>query len=202
MLPSQSLDNDLRWVYKPGLGPASDYSYLMVSYTPSNAETRHRAAPTPARKMCPAAGSHQGARTASANPLHWWAPQAAAARHQLQKEAQLLNLQPSLHQELRYNCNTAVKRSVICPVPAIGITRGLTVSLAFLPASIAGVCVTWVVAEILFLRLCQSMSHCAHLLSKRDMVYPAEYNWLLITCLLSLFKYSWLLDIFWLVQSS
>ena len=83
----------------------------------------------------------------------------------------------------------------------MGIARGLTSGPAFLPAGVAGVCVTWVVAQILFLRLYQSMSHCAHLLSKRDMVHPVQYKWLLITYLLSLFKYTWLVDLFGLLQS-
>lgn len=130
--------------------------------------------PTPVRKMCPAAGSHSVARTATAYPLPRRALQAATARHQLQKKAQLLNLQPSFHQEMRHNCNAAVKRSAVCPVPAVGIAGGLKASLAFLPAGIAGVRVAWIVAWILFLRLCQSMCHCAYLLSKRDTVHPVQ----------------------------
>lgn len=131
----------------------------------------------------------------------WWHTQplrtlcAGGLHRQLQlgissrKETQLLNLQPSLHREMRYNCNTAV-RSVICPVAAVGIARDITASPTFLPAGIAGMCVTWVVAQILFLKLCQSTACYAHLFSKRDMIHPAQYKWLLITCLLSLFKYS------------
>lgn len=42
--------------------------------------------PAPARKTCPAAGSHLVARAATAHPLHRRALQAAAARHQLQEK--------------------------------------------------------------------------------------------------------------------
>lgn len=137
--------------------------------------------PAPARKTCPAAGSHSVARTATAHPPRWRAPPAATARHQLPKKAQLLNLQPSLHQEMRHNYNTAVKRSAVCPVPAVGTLNGQS----GIPARRRcwGGCVMGVVARILFLRLCQSMSHCTHLLSKRDTVRLVQYKQLLINLL-------------------
>lgn len=157
-----------------GLWTSKWLHYLLVSHSPSDAGLRHRAAPALARKTCPLLA----VTCWHAQPLHTLCTR--GLHRQLcissRKQSQLLNLQPSLHQEMAYNCNTAVRRSAVCPAAAVGIARGITASPTILPASIAGMCVTWVVAQILFISLCQSMSFYAHLFSKRDMIHPANTN--------------------------
>ncbi|XP_071431305.1 3-oxo-5-alpha-steroid 4-dehydrogenase 2 isoform X3 [Pithys albifrons albifrons] len=73
-------------------------------------------------------------------------------------------------------------------------------SPAFQLAGIAGMFVTWFGAQLLFLRLCWSMFHCADL-NKRDTDHPAQYKWLLKTYFLSLSKYSWLVYLLGLLQN-
>lgn len=72
---------------------------------------------------------------------HTQPPQAAAAR------PQLLILQPSKHQEMMWNCSTAVRKSDVCPGPTAGIARSSAAQQVFLHASIVGVRVTWVMAR-------------------------------------------------------